>query len=209
MFKRFLAMFQNRSPQNGPITVVSGLPRTGTSMMMQILEAGGLPPLTDNIREANVDNPKGYYEFERVKKLPKGDDAWLIQAQGKVVKIIATLLVYLPNTYTYRVVFMQRAIPEILASQRAMLLRRGEDPNKTSDEELAQLFEKHLAQVNGWINNQPNIKRININYNQVVENPRAPLGQVNRFLDNQLDVEKMVQVVDSSLYRQRNKTRSG
>jgi len=206
LFKRFLELFQNRSRQNGPITVVSGLPRTGTSMMMQILEAGGLSPLTDNIREANLDNPKGYYEFERVKKLPKGDDAWLVQAQGKVVKIIATLLVYLPNTYTYRVVFMQRAIPEILASQRAMLLRRGEDPHKTSDEELTQLFEKHLAQVNAWINNQPNIKRININYNQVMENPRASLAQVNRFLDNELDVEKMVQVVDSSLYRQRSTT---
>ena len=129
------------------VTIVSGLPRSGTSMMMKMLEAGGLPPLTDNLRTADEDNPKGYYEFERVKQLPKGDVAWLPDAQGKVVKVIAALLPSLPGGYHYRVIFMQRAMPEVLASQRQMLIRRGEDPNKIPDDVIAKLFEKHLKQV--------------------------------------------------------------
>lgn len=185
------------------ITVVSGLPRSGTSMMMKVLEAGGLPPVTDNIRTADTDNPKGYYEFERVKKLPTGDVAWLPEAQGKVVKIIAALLIHLPATYSYRVVFMQRTMPEVLASQREMLVRRGEDPNKVGDEQLARLYEKHLVQVNTWISSQPNVARININYNQILENPRPHLERINQFLDNSLDLEKMSQVIDPALYRQR------
>jgi hypothetical protein len=108
------------------IVVVSGLPRSGTSMMMKMLEAGGIPVLTDYEREADEDNPKGYFEFERVKNLKDGDDAWLPQAKGKVVKVIAALLTDLPSSYEYEVIFMRRAMPEILASQRQMLIRRGE-----------------------------------------------------------------------------------
>src|SRR5512147_2016070 len=147
---------------NPIVTIVSGLPRSGTSMMMKLLEAGGLPPLTDNLRTADEDNPKGYYEFERVKQLPKGDVAWLPEAQGKVVKVIAALLPYLPAEYTYRVVFMQRAMPEVLASQRQMLIRRGEDPNKIPDEVMANLFQKHLKQVDTWIASQSNVRRLDV-----------------------------------------------
>ena len=142
---------------NQVVTIVSGLPRSGTSMMMKMLEAGGLPPLTDNLRTADEDNPKGYYEFERVKQLPKGDVAWLPDAQGKVVKVIAALLPSLPGGYHYRVIFMQRAMPEVLASQRQMLIRRGEDPDKIPDDVIAKLFEKHLRQVNDWVSQQPNV----------------------------------------------------
>jgi broad-specificity NMP kinase len=185
------------------ITIVSGLPRSGTSMMMKMLEAGGLPPLTDNLRTADEDNPKGYYEFERVKQLPKGDAAWLPDAQGKVVKVIAALLPHLPGDYRYRVIFMQRAMPEILASQRQMLIRRGEDPDKIGDDVLAKLFDKHLRQVNDWISRQRNVERLDVNYNEMLKNPQPFIERVNAFLGGQLDTAKMAQVVDPNLHRQR------
>lgn len=193
----------NPSNLNTVITVVSGLPRSGTSMMMKMLEAGGLPPVTDNLRTADEDNPKGYYEFERVKQLPKGDVAWLPDAQGKVVKVIAALLPSLPTTYRYRVIFMQRAMPEVLASQRQMLIRRGEDPDKVPDDLLAKLFEKHLRQVNEWVGQQPNVERLDVNYNEMLKDPQPFIERIQAFLGSQLDTEKMRQVVDPSLHRQR------
>jgi hypothetical protein len=185
------------------VTIVSGLPRSGTSMMMKMLEAGGLPPLTDNLRTADEDNPKGYYEFERVKQLPKGDVAWLPEAQGKVVKVIAALLPHLPIGYEYRVIFMQRAMPEVLASQRQMLIRRGEDPDKIPDEVMAKLFEKHLRQVDDWIKRQVNVKRLDVNYNAMLKNPQPFIEQIDTFLNHQLDTMKMAAVVDPALHRQR------
>jgi len=185
------------------VTIVSGLPRSGTSMMMKMLEAGGLLPLTDNLRTADEDNPKGYYEFERVKQLPKGDVAWLPDAQGQVVKVIAALLPYLPAGYQYRVVFMQRAMSEVLASQRQMLIRRGEDPDKIPDEVIAKLFEKHLKQVNDWVSQQPNVERLDVNYNEMLKDPQPFIDQITAFLGNRLDRAKMATVVDPSLHRQR------
>src|SRR5512136_1126708 len=169
------------------VTIVSGLPRSGTSMMMKVLEAGGLPPLTDNLRTADEDNPKGYYEFERVKQLPKGDVAWLPDAEGKAVKVIAALLPSLPDGYHYRVIFMQRAMAEVLASQRQMLIRRGEDPNKIPDDMLAKLFEKHLKQVNDWVSQQPHVERLDVNYNEMLKDPQPFVEQIDAFLGNQLD----------------------
>lgn len=185
------------------ITIVSGLPRSGTSMMMKMLEAGGLPPLTDNIRSADDDNPKGYYEFERVKKLPKGDTAWLQDASGKAVKIIAALLTHLPDDHIYKVVFMRRAMSEILASQREMLVRRGENPDKFSDGDLSELFENHIQKINVWIEKHSNIQRIEVNYNDVLENPKLHIATINQFLGGTLDEEKMNAVIDPSLHRQR------
>ncbi len=185
------------------ITVVSGLPRSGTSMMMKMLEAGGIPPVTDNLRTADEDNPKGYYEFERVKQLTKGDIEWLTDAPGKVVKVIAALLPYLPATYRYRVVFMQRDMTEVLASQRQMLIRRGEDPNKIPDEIISKLFEKHLRQVNEWVAQQSNVERLDVNYNEMLKNPAPFIAQINAFLGGNLDIVQMAQVVDPSLHRQR------
>src|ERR1043165_1737839 len=124
-------MFNKRKP----ITVVSGLPRSGTSMMMKMLEAGGMSLLVDNLRTADDDNPAGYYEFEPVKKLSQGDFDWLEEAQGKAVKVIAALLADLPSAYTYQIIFMRRDMFEILASQNKMLLNRGEDLKKISDAE--------------------------------------------------------------------------
>ena len=182
--------------------VVSGLPRSGTSMMMLLLEAGGLQPLTDAVRAADDDNPKGYYEFERVKKLPKGDVEWLPLAQGKVIKIIAALVPYLPPSYAYKVLFMRRAMPEILASQQKMLLNRGEDADKMHPDVIAHLFEKHLTEVYSWMDSQ-NVKYLNVDYNLMLKDPCQEVTRVSRFLDSGLDEKAMLVKVDPKLYRQR------
>jgi GTP1/Obg family GTP-binding protein len=192
-----------QSQTNEPIIIVSGLPRSGTSMMMKMLDAGGIPPLTDEIREADKDNPEGYYEFERVKKLDKGDVAWLEEAQGKAVKVISALLKHLPDQYEYRIIFMRRNMPEILASQRKMLISRGEDAQDMDDEKMAGLYEKHLQAVQRWLKNQPNITAIELHYNDMVENPLAEIEKINNFLGQHLDVEAMATVVDPTLYRNR------
>jgi hypothetical protein len=171
-------------------------------MMMRMLEAGGIDVLTDRQREADADNPKGYYEFERVKQL-EHDKSWLPDAEGKVVKIISQLLQYLPSDYSYQVVFMRRKMEEILASQERMLMRRGEKTDKIADEELAALFRRHLDRVKAWLDSQPNIDVIYVSYNRVLEAPRDEAGRIDAFLDRDLDVDNMVGVVDRRLYRQR------
>ena len=189
--------------ESQPVIVVSGLPRSGTSMMMKMLEAGGLEVLTDHLRQPNEDNPKGYYEFERVKKLPEGDTHWLNDAEGKVVKIISALLMHLPSDHTYKILFMRRSMGEILASQKQMLVRRGEPADKVDDAEMARLFEKHLREVQTWLDQQPNIACLDVDYNAMLRDPRPQLAHVLPFLDCTLDVEKMAGVVDPALYRQR------
>ncbi len=186
-----------------PVIVVSGLPRSGTSMMMRMLEAGGVELIIDGIREANVDNPKGYYEFERVKKLPEGDVTWLKEAPGKAVKIISALLQHLPPKYTYRVLFMRRNMEEILASQRKMLLRRGEDPDRIDDAEMAAMFEKHLAKTYAWLDAQPHIAYLNVDYNRMLAEPEALIERVDAFLGGRLETGPMAAVIDPALYRQR------
>jgi hypothetical protein len=185
------------------IVLVSGLPRSGTSMMMKMLEAGGIPPLTDEIRSADIDNPKGYYEFERVKKLPDGDSSWLKDAEGRAVKIISALLKHLPSSYSYKVIFMRRKMSEILASQKAMLARRGEDPESVNDEEMAALFGKHLQSVIHWLETSENIQVLYVDYNVMLKNPENYKNEIEHFIGSKVDSEKMMEVIDSSLYRQR------
>jgi hypothetical protein len=193
-----------RKPQTTDfITVVSGLPRSGTSMMMKMLEAGGLPPITDNLRTADEDNPKGYYEFERVKKMPEGDTSWVKDARGKTVKVISALLEHLPDGYPYRVLFMQRKMEEILASQTKMLVRSGKPTDKVSDEKLAGMYTKHLAKVNAWLAGKPNISVLYLDYNEILADPAASSARINVFLGNLLDEQNMTAVVDPTLYRQR------
>jgi len=185
------------------VIVVSGLPRSGTSMMMKMLEAGGLSIVTDGLREADTDNPKGYYEFERVKQLDKGDYAWLAKARGRAVKVISALLEHLPSDYAYDVIFIHRKLEEVLESQKKMLIRRGEDPNKVSDEELMQLFEKHKGNVLSWLHRQPNIRLLEVHYTQLLSDPQPNAEQIRQFLGGDLDVEAMTNVVDPALYRNR------
>jgi len=185
------------------ITIVSGLPRSGTSMLMKMLEAGGMEILTDNLRTADEDNPKGYYEFEAVKQLGENQE-WLPDAQGKVVKIISQLLKPLPQDYKYKVIFMRRKMEEILASQKQMLIRRGEPTDAVSDETIAELFQKHLTQIEAWLVEQPNFEVLYVHYSEALEKPAETAEQIKEFLGGSLDTEKMNSVVDKSLHRQRS-----
>jgi hypothetical protein len=185
------------------IVVVSGLPRSGTSMMMKMLEAGGQPILTDNLREADANNPNGYYEFERVKQLTDGDFDWIPEAGGKVVKIVTGLVMSLPSSHKYKVIFMQRAMKEVLSSQKKMLGRLGMEDDKVEDEKMKKIYQGHLKQVNAWIAKQPNIEVLYVNYNTMIGNPLDSLQKVNDFLGNEMDVNVMAGVVNKELYRER------
>lgn len=183
------------------ITIVSGLPRSGTSMMMRMLDAGGMDVVVDHMRKPDEDNPVGYYEFEKVKKI-KEDVSWLDGVKDKVVKMISVLLYDLPSNNHYKVIFMKRNMQEILASQRRMLERRGtEDEN--SDEKMERFFQKHIAEIEGWLRTQAHIDVLYVDYNDAVKDPMKSAQQVNAFLDNTLNMEKMAAAVDKLLYRNR------
>lgn len=203
MKSKFLQLFEKKD-QRPFISIVSGLPRSGTSLMMSMLAAGGLEVLTDQLRTADDDNPVGYFEFEDVKKLINGENSWLSKSNGKAVKVISTLLPYLPDGYYYRIIFMRREMGEVLASQRKMLINRGEDPDKISDTQIAEVFQKNLQQTEHWINSQAHATRININYKQLIANPRPLVAEINAFLGGGLDESKMLAVIDPSLYRHRS-----
>ena len=187
------------------ITVVSGLPRSGTSMMMKMLEAGGMEIMKDGIRKADDDNPNGYYEFEKAKELEK-DTSWLKDAKGKVVKIISALLEHLPEKYNYKIIFMHRNMDEILNSQRQMLIRRGEPSDEVSDEKMSKMFLKHLQTVEEKLKKKSNIDVLPVHYNEFLKEPETHSKIVNQFLKISLNADNMVSVVDHSLYRQRKKS---
>ena len=203
LFGKLLGEAKPTPTRSEPIVIVSGLPRSGTSMMMKMLEAGGIPPLTDKLRTADNDNPKGYYEFERVKQMDKGDTGWMAQAQGKVVKVISALLKHLPAGYNYQVIFLRRHMSEILASQRKMLINRGEDPDKMDDAQMTMLFENHVRQVESWLAQQHNIEVLYVHYSDVMADPLTAINSMGRFLGRDLDVRAMAEVVDPDLYRNR------
>lgn len=185
------------------ITVVSGLPRSGTSMMMKMLEAGGMKLLVDNIRAADKDNPRGYFEYERVKTLPEGDTSWLADAAGKVVKIVTFFIPYLPDAYHYNIVFMHRAMPEILASQLAMLSNRGKNPDEVDVEMMANIFEKHVRQVDEWVKKQKNVRHLDVWHGDLMSDPIPQITRVNDFFNGALDVDRMHKAIDPNLYRQK------
>lgn len=184
------------------ITVVSGLPRCGTSMMMQMLEAGGMPALTDGVRGADEDNLRGYYELEKVKQM-KQDSSWLGEAEGKVFKMVSMLLYDLPPQREYKVVFMTREMDEMLNSQWQMLHRLGKDTADRSDDAMRGHFEAHLANLHKWLAQQENIDVLPCSYNEVLREPRVHIDRLADFLDAGLDRERMQQAVDPSMYRQR------
>ena len=186
------------------ITIVSGLPRSGTSMMMQMLEAGGLPVLTDGKREADADNPKGYYELDAAKRL-RVDRAWLPEADGKVVKLVAQLLPYLPPApHHYRVVFMQRDLDEILTSQTLMLQRQGKQPARLPPEKLKSVFASQVQQIRAGLDQARGMEVLYMDYRKSIEDPEQAARQVDAFLGHGLDVQAMASVVQADLYRQRS-----
>jgi hypothetical protein len=197
------------------VTIVSGLPRSGTSMMMQMLSAGGMPTLADHLRRPDEDNPRGYYEFERVKQVSE-DTSWLDEAQGKVVKMVYRLLYDLPRDRTYRVIFMRRELHEVIASQEVMLERHGKSGpgdesqgyriyrgSQDDDDRLADIYRRQLDEVMSWLHNQPNFSVLCVDYGDVLSAPQRVVHQLNRFLGGRLDMDAMLQVPDWSLYRQR------
>jgi len=185
-----------------PIIVVSGLPRSGTSMMMKMLAEGGLSLVTDSLRSADDDNPNGYFEFERVKQLADGNIGWLDGAQGEVVKVISALLEHLPSSHRYKVIFMERAVPEVLASQKKMLAHRKEEA-KVSDAEMEKQFRDHLKAVKYWLARQPNLEVLYVDYNRMMAAPEADCRRVAEFIGVPVDVDRMLSVPNQALYRNR------
>ena len=182
------------------IIIVSGLPRSGTSLMMQMLDKGGIPVVTDHIRTADRDNPRGYYEYEQVKRI-KDDVSWLAEARGKAFKMVSQLLYELPSSERYRIIFMERDLEEMLVSQEKMLARL----NKPSAPRAAidRAFREHLRKVRTWLAGQANIEVLSVNYNDLMERPEEQAERVSAFLGGNADTGSMSKTVDPSLYRNR------
>lgn len=184
------------------ITVVSGLPRSGTSLMMQMIVAGGIPALTDALRQADENNPKGYFEWETAKLLKQHPES-IAEAEGKVVKVISALLPNLPDGHEYRIVFMIRPLEEVIASQNKMLQRLGKEVPKTSKALVMAAFEKHLKETNAWLAKKANIAVLRVNHSAVLDNPEAEAARIAAFLGTRLNVQEMVGRVEPSLHREK------
>jgi hypothetical protein len=183
------------------ITIVSGLPRSGTSLMMQMLAAGGMTILTDLQRKPDADNPRGYCEWEPIKLMPKQPDL-IDQAEGKAVKVITQLLMSIPQGRQYKVIFMERPLAEVLASQDEMLRRRGKS-DALSHDIMAKAFNDHLAEVEGWLKKRADVSLLRQPYRQVLEDPLGRCQAVKEFLGLDLQVDAMAGEVDPALYRNR------
>jgi hypothetical protein len=186
------------------ITIVSGLPRSGTSLMMQMLVAGGMSALSDGERRADTDNPRGYLEWERIKQMPS-DPGCIAEGEGKVVKVISRLLLSLPAGHEYRIIFMQRPLPEVIKSQDEMLRRRGTYKEGVNPAAISAAFEKHLGEVYAWLEGKSYVKALRVPYHDVLSKPEETGQQVVDFLGLPLDIDAMAQQVDASLYRNRAK----
>jgi len=195
----------NKHTEEQPIIIVSGLPRSGTSMMMRMLSEGGVPVITDELRRADDDNPNGYVELEVVRQLKNGNMTWLKEASGKGLKVISSLLEYLPPDHQYKIIFMERDSRETLISQKKMLDHRGESP-KIGDEEMEQQFHAHLAALKPWLVRQPNMQVLYINYNRLMAEPISACEQLVEFLGLPLNKTQMLSVSDRQLYRNRTLT---
>jgi len=184
------------------ITIVSGLPRTGTSMMMRFLDAGGLTALTDGRREADSDNPRGYYELDRALKI-KDDASWLPEAEGKAFKMVSMLLYHLPLDRPYKIIFMRRNLDEVLASQARMLENMGKGQNQPSDEKMKALFSSHLEEIERHIAGQPMLDTLHCDFKTVVDQPADTARRVAEHLGLDLDQQKMAGIIEPALYRNR------
>ena len=183
------------------ITIVSGLPRSGTSLMMQMVTAGGIAAVTDSARAADESNPRGYFELEAVKRL-RSDQTWLDQTRGRAVKIIHLLLRELPvdGRFNHLVLFMLRPITEVLASQRAMLARQGKQAASAS---LAGVYESQVAQAQEWMRTHPCFSFLTLEHHRVIQQPEDSAAAIAEFLQRDLDLKAMAAAVDQSLWRER------
>jgi len=185
------------------VIIVSGLPRSGTSMMMKMLAEGGLPVVTDSLRQADKDNPNGYFEIEQSKRLKDGKKKWVYAASGKAVKVVSYFLEYLPDGLTYDVIFMERKIAEVLDSQKKMLHHRNEH-SSISDDEMTIQLQQHLKAVRYWVARKPNMRVIYIDYSEMVKAPQPLCTSLVEFLEISLNVRAMQTVPTRSLYRNRS-----
>ncbi len=183
------------------IIIVSGLPRSGTSVGMQMLTAGGIAPLVDNIRTPDRDNPRGYLEYEKVKSLVT-DNSWLEDARGKAVKMVYKLLYDLPvdGVYNYKILMLNRNIREVVISQRTMLQRLGKYPG-ISDKKLISMFSKELIDVTYWCRRHKCIELYIVQYQNIIERPLVQADRIAEFLGQDLDKDAMVAAVDPMLHR--------
>jgi hypothetical protein len=187
-----------------PVVVVSGLPRSGTSMMMAMLRAGGMALVTDAARAADEDNPRGYHEDERVKALDTTQDkSWLRDCRGKAVKIISFLLKDLPDDCYYKVIFMQRDLEEVVASQNKMLARRGEQADGSDDSRMMRNYRSHVRKVEALVGDRPNLEWLEVRHREVLDDPARQARRVARFVGGRLDLAAMAAAVDRQLYRNR------
>ena len=204
-----VSRFVRRLSHGEPLIVVSGLPRSGTSMAMKMLEAGGVSLVEDSIRTADEDNPRGYYEDERVKDLAQmNDKSWLREARGKGIKIISHLLRELPTDNNYKVLFIRRSLDEVLASQAKMLVRRGEETT-TDDTTMRELFEGDLWRALYQLKRGPHFEFLELEHRAFLDDPKTQAEKIRDFLAMDLDVEAMAAVVDRSLHRNRAEDLSG
>jgi hypothetical protein len=200
-----VSSFLRKLKYGDDVIVVSGLPRSGTSMMMKMLDAAALSIMTDNERAADEDNPKGYFEYARVKDLKdEADKSWVREARGQVLKVISHLLETLPDENFYRVILVRRDFDEIIASQNKMLERRGEE-NQVADSTVKEAYIRHLVDIRYMVRRRPNFEMIEVQFIQAMEAPRIFATDVNKFLGGNLDVESMMAVVDLELYRNRKR----
>ena len=191
------------SSARGFVTAVSGLPRSGTSLAMQMLRAGGMPLLTDAMRPPDADNPSGYLEYAPVLRTAT-DASWVAQAPGKAVKVVYALLRQLPPGFEYRVLWMRRRLDEVIASQERMLARRGAPADAgISRERLAAVFAAQLAETETWLAQQPSFRVLALDYNEMVAGPQTAARAIDAFLGGGLDLEAMMGAVDPLLYRRR------
>lgn len=184
------------------VTLVTGLPRSGTSMLMQMLAAGGVPPLTDGIRGADDDNPRGYLELEAVKELAR-DASCLDEAGGKLLKVVLPLLPYLPEKYRYHVVLIERDMDEILASQAVMLERLGRDATAADPAKLRLAYGRLLRTTRDRLAGHPGMRALRVSHRWLLANPMAGAEALSGFLGGNLDVARMAAAVEINLYRQR------
>ena len=187
--------------EENQIVVVTGLPRSGTSMMMKMLEAGGVPPLCDGQRQADSDNPNGYYEFEPVKRT-KDDPGWVSQCAGKAVKMVYSLLYDLPADQQYHVIFMRRDLDEILNSQKRML-QNMQRHSGINDDRMARLFSGEIIRFQKWIAESSHINCLEVTYSDIAAGSAAPIHHINAHLGGKLNTSAMASIVDPSLYRNR------
>jgi hypothetical protein len=201
-----LTRFVRRLRYGRPIVVVSGLPRSGTSMMMQMLQAGGLEILTDAVRTPDGSNPKGYFEFEAVKDLDKGPPpAWLVDARGKAVKIVSSLVRWLPESNDYQVIFMQRNLDEVILSQNKMLVDRGAPPGDGQSDRIKHLYQTHVEDTLRLLRGRRCVSTLVVDYSETLARPEDTARRVDRFLQGRLDVDRMAAAADPALHRNRSR----